>query len=252
MLSRRPPLPFLFFVSYAQNNFALEVGHFQIFQNDVFWGNFQFKHFTATSFSQHREPVLSWKLLLHFWKFLLTSQLFVASKIMKKKSKSQKSSLRKKLEKTNKQKALKIVMQEDKPNRTIIFFPSKVVKTTRGRWEEECNKKIYEFRVPNISKKICFLPQNFSFGFAVFCFPFHYICRWDAWKLKAKDSKYKQKILKQNELLWKWFETERILQIREPKIGPFFKKKITAALQNNTPVDLLSIWGKKFAWDITK
>ena len=141
MLSRRPPLPFLFFVSYAQNNFALEVGHFQIFQNDVFWGNFQFKHFTATSFSQHREPVLSWKLLLHFWKFLLTSQLFVASKIMKKKSKSQKSSLRKKLEKTNKQKALKIVMQEDKPNRTIFFFSLKGSKNDARKMRRRMQQK---------------------------------------------------------------------------------------------------------------
>ena len=50
----------------------------------------------------------------------------MTSKIMKKKSKSQKSSFRKKLEKEkNKQKALKIVMQEDKPNRTIIFFPQR-------------------------------------------------------------------------------------------------------------------------------
>ena len=136
-------------------------------------------------------------------------------------------------------------MQEDKPNRTIIFFPSKVVKTTRGRWEEECNKKIYEFRVPNISKKICFLPQNFSFGFAVFCFPFHYICRWDAWKLKAKDSKYKQKILKQNELLWKMIWDRKNPSNTWTKNWSFFLRKNLPLLCKTTLPLIFYQYGEK-------
>ena len=247
-----PPSPLPFFCQLRPKQFCFGSRSLSNFSEWCFLGKLSIQAFYSDIIFTTPWTSFELKIVVTFLKVFTNITTFCCFKDNEKKSKSQKSSLRKKLEKTNKQKALKIVMQEDKPNRTIIFFPSKVVKTTRGRWEEECNKKIYEFRVPNISKKICFLPQNFSFGFAVFCFPFHYICRWDAWKLKAKDSKYKQKILKQNELLWKWFETERILQIREPKIGPFFKKKFTAALQNNTPVDLLSIWGKKFAWDITK
>ena len=120
-----PPSPFPFFVSYAQNNFALEVGHFQIFQNDVFWGKLSIQAFYSDIIFTTPWTSFELKIVVTFLKVFTNITTFCCFKDNEKKSKSQKSSLRKKLEKTNKQKALKIVMQEDKPNRTIIFFPQR-------------------------------------------------------------------------------------------------------------------------------
>ena len=236
MLSRRPPLPFLFFCQLRPKQFCFGSRSLSNFSEWCFLGKLSIQAFYSDIIFTTPWTSFELKIVVTFLKVFTNITTFCCFKDNEKKSKSQKSSLRKKLEKTNKQKALKIVMQEDKPNRTIIFFPSKVVKTTRGRWEEECNKKIYEFRVPNISKKICFLPQNFSFGFAVFCFPFHYICRWDAWKLKAKDSKYKQKIWKQTNCCENDLRQKESFKYVNQKLVLFLRKNLPLLCKTTLPL----------------
>ena len=155
-----PPSPLPFFCQLRPKQFCFGSRSLSNFSEWCFLGKLSIQAFYSDIIFTTPWTSFELKIVVTFLKVFTNIRTFSCFKDNEKKSKSQKSSFRKKLEK-NKQKALKIVMQEDKPNRTIIFFPSKVVKTTRGRWEEECNKKIYEFRVPNISKKICFLPQNF-------------------------------------------------------------------------------------------
>ena len=156
-----PPSPFPFFCQLRPKQFCFGSRSLSNFSEWCFLGKLSIQAFYSDIIFTTPWTSFELKIVVTFLKVFTNITTFCCFKDNEKKSKSQKSSLRKKLEKTNKQKALKIVMQEDKPNRTIIFFPSKVVKTTRGRWEEECNKDFCEFRVPNNSKKICFLPQNF-------------------------------------------------------------------------------------------
>ena len=166
---------------------------------------------------------------------------------MKKKSKSQNSSLEENLQK--KTKSFKNCNARRRAKSDNNFFsPQRWKKRREEDDKKNATRTFASFGSLTIVKKFVFSPKTF----AVFCFPFHYICRWDAWKLKKKAQNINRKFWSKTNCCEKWFETERILQTREPKIGPFFKKKFTAALQNNAPVDLLSIWGKKFAWDIPK